>query len=118
MKELQLKRQRQNLRRHRARGGIIGTSGKPRLSVFRSNRYVYCQLIDDLNGVTMVGVHSKSIAPEKNVNTEVARTVGTTIAERAQEQGVKRVVFDRGSHQYEGNLAALADAAREAGLKF
>jgi len=66
----------------------------------------------------MVGVHSKSIAPDRNVNTDVAREVGKRVAERAREHGVKRVVFDRGSHQYEGNLAALADAAREAGLKF
>ncbi len=117
MKELRFKRHRRNLRKRRARGSIIGTSNKPRFSVFRSNKYVYCQLIDDVEGVTILGVHSKSLAPERNVNTDVAKQVGQAVAEKAQEKGIKRTVFDRGYHQYEGNIAALADAARAAGLK-
>ena len=96
----------------------MGTSTKPRLSVFRSNRYLYCQLIDDTKGNTIVGVNSKSLSPNQSINTEVARHVGQVLAGKAIENGVRRVVFDRGSHQYEGNLAAFADAAREAGLRF
>jgi len=118
MRELRLKRHRKNRRKNRTRQKIVGTPKKPRLSVFRSNRYMYCQLIDDRQAKTIMGVHSKRIAPEKSVNSEVASELGKEIARRAQEKNIKRVIFDRGSSQYEGNIAALADAAREGGLKF
>jgi large subunit ribosomal protein L18 len=104
----------------RIRKNISGTAERPRLSVFRSNKQIYAQLIDDQSGKTLLAASSKvkSIL-EPNVNKiEKSKKVGELIAERAKEAGIKTVVFDRNGYMYHGRVKALADAAREGGLKF
>jgi large subunit ribosomal protein L18 len=106
--------------RNRARLKKMG-NGRLRLSVFRSSKHIYAQVIDDANGVTVA--HATSLeggkgAPKKGSDAEAAAAVGKLVAERAIEKGVKDVVFDRGSYVYHGRVKALADAAREAGLNF
>ena len=104
----------------RIRKRLTGTSEIPRLSVFRSNKEIYAQVIDDLKGVTLTTVSSreKEIAGKKINKTEQAKLVGAAIAKKATEAGIAAVVFDRGGYLYHGRVKALADAAREAGLKF
>ena len=107
-------------RQRRVRKKVNGTTNRPRLSVFRSNRHISAQIIDDENGRTVVAA-STSEADMRGVTTsnkEAASKVGQLLAERAQVAGVQSVVFDRGGNKYHGRVAALADAAREAGLKF
>ena len=107
-------------RQRRVRKKISGTTNRPRLSVFRPNRHISAQIIDDENGRT-VGAASTSEADMRGVTTsnkEAATKVGQLLAERAQVAGVQSVVFDRGGNKYHGRVAALADAARDAGLKF
>ncbi len=111
------------LKRHlRVRKKVTGTAERPRLNVFRSSKHIYAQLIDDVAGVTIVSASTveKELNGEiKNgANVESARKVGEMIAKRAQEQGKKVVVFDRGGYLYHGRIQALAEAAREAGLEF
>ncbi|MGG1313142.1 50S ribosomal protein L18 [Cohnella laeviribosi] len=111
------------LKRHlRVRKKISGTAERPRLSVFRSSKHIYAQLIDDVKGVTLASASTldKELASQiKNGgNVESAAKVGELIAKRAKEKGYERVVFDRGGYLYHGRIQALADAAREAGLKF
>jgi large subunit ribosomal protein L18 len=110
-------------RRHqRIRRNIFGTPGKPRLNVFRSLNEIYAQVIDDLNGHTLVSASTidKELRGEMDglSKQEQARVVGKAVAERAQEEGITEVVFDRGGYKYIGRIAELADAAREQGLKF
>lgn len=109
-------------RSYRVRNGIRANSGRVRLSIFRSNKHIYAQLIDDSKGVTLASASTmqKGIIgdDEQGGNVDAARKVGQVIAARAKEQGVTQVVFDRGSCRYHGRVAALADAAREAGLDF
>jgi large subunit ribosomal protein L18 len=97
-------------------------NGRPRLSVFRSSKHIYAQIIDDVNGKTLAAASSieKSMREGKKTgaDTEAAKAVGKLVAERAVEKGVKDVVFDRGSYMYHGRVKALADAAREGGLNF
>jgi large subunit ribosomal protein L18 len=93
------------------------SSGRPRLSVFRSSKNIYAQVIDDAQGVTLVAASTLE-AEDKGSNKDAAARVGKLIAERAIEKGVKQVVFDRGGYIYHGRIKALADAAREAGLNF
>ena len=104
----------------RIRKDINGTTDRPRLSVFRSNQQIYCQLIDDSRGQTMTAASSseKGIAEKKGTKTEKAKLVGQLIAERAKEHGIESVVFDRGGYLYHGRVKALAEAARTGGLKF
>ena len=103
----------------RVRGKISGTPERPRLNVFRSNANIYAQIIDDVNGVTLVAASTLEKAFEGATgNKEAARTVGKLVAERALEKGIDTVVFDRGGYVYHGRVAALADGAREGGLKF
>ena len=108
------------LHRHvRVRGKISGTPERPRLNVFRSNANIYAQIIDDVNGVTLVSANTL----EKNFegatgNAEAAKKVGLLVAERALAKGIEEVVFDRGGYVYHGRIAALAEGAREGGLKF
>jgi large subunit ribosomal protein L18 len=105
----------------RIREKIAGTAERPRLNVYRSLNHIYTQLIDDANGVTLASASSKSKKGEEKTvggNVEAAKTVGKLIAERGQEKGIKKVVFDRGGYLYHGRIKALADAAREAGLEF
>ena len=107
-------------RQRRVRKKVTGTTSRPRLSVFRSNRHISAQIIDDENGRTVASA-STSEADLRGVTTsnkEAAVKVGSLLAERAQEAGIDSVVFDRGGNKYHGRVAALADAARDAGLKF
>jgi large subunit ribosomal protein L18 len=109
------------LRRHlRVRKKVRGTAEKPRLSVYRSLSHIYAQLIDDDAGRTIAAASDLEKGAQRNGNgkTGVAKEVGELIAQRAKEQGVSRVVFDRGGYRYHGRVKALAEAAREAGLEF
>ena len=108
------------LRRHiRVRGKISGTPECPRLNVFRSNANIYAQIIDDVNGVTLVAANTLEKGFEGATgNAEAAKKVGAALAERAKAKGIEQVVFDRGGYIYHGRVAALAEGAREAGLKF
>ena len=110
---------RQRIKR-RIRKVSFGTTARPRLSVFRSNKEIYVQVIDDNNGVTLVAASSrdKEIAKAKGTKTEIANLVGKTIAEKAKKAGVETVAFDRGGCLYHGRVKSLAEGAREAGLKF
>src|SRR5690625_5229735 len=107
-------------RHQRVRNKVVGTSERPRLNVFRSNKNIYVQLIDDMNGTTLASASSieKELNLESTGNIEAAKQVGELIAKRAQEKGYKSVVFDRGGYLYHGRVKALAEAAREAGLEF
>ncbi len=107
-------------RKHaRLRKHISGTAECPRLCVFRSNKHLYAQIVDDASGHTLVSASSldKDIAAKVN-NLETAKSVGKLIAERALAKGIENVVFDRSGYIYHGRIAALAEASREAGLKF
>lgn len=108
--------------RYRIRKIVSGTAERPRMSVFRSNKQIYVQFIDDQNGNTIAAVSSldKTIAPQTKgkTNIEVAAMVGKKAAEIAAEKGIKEVAFDRGGYLYHGRVKSLADAAREGGLKF
>ena len=107
------------LHRHvRVRGKISGTPERPRLNVFRSNANIYAQIIDDVNGVTLVSANTLEKGFEGTGNCEGAKKVGLALAERAKEKGIEEVVFDRGGNVYHGRVAALAEGAREGGLKF
>ena len=108
------------LKRHvRVRGKISGTPECPRLNVFRSNANIYAQIIDDVNGVTLVAANTLEKGFEGATgNAEAAKKVGAALAERAKAKGIEVVVFDRGGYVYHGRVAALAEGAREGGLKF
>ncbi|MFN4189560.1 MAG: 50S ribosomal protein L18 [Pseudothermotoga sp.] len=116
-------RRSQRIKRHlRIRKKIFGTAEKPRLSVFKSQRHIYVQLIDDTKGHTILS--ASTLDPElrqkiaKTYNKEAAKEVGKLIAQRALSKGINQVVFDRGGFKYHGRIKELADAAREVGLKF
>ena len=115
---------RKQLRRKKIRSSIRkklrGTAERPRLSVFRSNRDIYVQLIDDISGVTLASASStqKDIAPAKSNKVEQAKLVGQAIGEKAKASGIIAVVFDRGGYLYHGRVKSLAEGAREAGLQF
>ena len=116
-------RQEVRVKKHmRIRNRFSGTAERPRLAVFRSNNHMYAQIIDDTVGNTLVSASTleKEIKAEleKTNNVDAAAYLGTVIAKRAIEKGIKEVVFDRGGFIYQGKIAALADAAREAGLEF
>ena len=106
--------------RYAIRNKVSGTSEKPRLAIFRSNKQIYAQLINDLEGVTLVSASSrdKSLSGAKGNKIEQAASVGKLIADNAKKAGVEDVVFDRGGFLYHGRVKALAESAREAGLKF
>ena len=109
----------QRLKRHkRVRGKISGTPERPRLAVYRSNANIQAQIIDDVNGVTLVSASSYEKDFEGGSNKEAARKVGNTLAQRALEKGISAVVFDRGGYIYHGRVSELAEGAREGGLKF
>ena len=106
-------------RRARVRRQIRkSANGRPRLSIFRSNKYIYAQVIDDLNGKTVASASSREDAVTASATAAAAAAVGKLVAQRATEQGVKEVVFDRGPYLYHGRVKALAEAAREGGLAF
>jgi large subunit ribosomal protein L18 len=109
------------IRRHvRVRKQVRGTAARPRLAVFRSNRHVVAQVIDDVNGRTLCAASTleSDLRGGATSNVDAATRVGTLVAERAKEAGVDQVVFDRGGFRYHGRIAAVADAARAAGLEF
>ena len=110
----------QRMKRHaRVRGKISGTAERPRLSVFRSESNIYAQIIDDVAGNTLCSASTVEKGFEGNGgNVEAAKKIGETIAKRALEKGIENVVFDRGGYIYHGRVAALAEGAREGGLKF
>ncbi len=119
------KKSRQEVRakkHRRMRNRLSGTAERPRLAVFRSNNHMYAQIIDDVAGVTLASACTleKEVKGEleKTNNVEAAAYLGTVIGKRALEKGINTVVFDRGGYIYQGKVAALADAAREAGLVF
>lgn len=108
---------RRNRRRVRVRSRVTGTAERPRLSVFRSSKHIYAQVIDDLAGKTLAQASSStSKMTGKKIDKSVG--VGTEVAQKAKAAGIAKVVFDRGGYKYHGRVKALADAAREAGLEF
>ena len=112
---------RQNAVHDRIRKQLQGTAERPRLNVYRSLNHIYVQVIDDLHGKTLVSASSaegKKAERRTGGNVAAAKSVGKTIAERAKEKGITKVVFDRGGYIYHGRVKALADAAREGGLQF
>ncbi len=113
-------RQEQRVRRHaRVRKQVFGTAERPRLAVYRSEKNIYAQIIDDVKGVTLVAASSLDKGYEGlGSNKEAARKVGEMIAKKALDNGINEVVFDRGGFVYHGRVKELADGAREAGLKF
>lgn len=102
----------------RIRAKVVGTANLPRLSVFRSNKAVYAQLIDDDNQCTLASASSFEISKDKSANIAISKEVGKKIAEKALVTGIKTVVFDRNGYLYHGRIKALAEGAREAGLQF
>jgi large subunit ribosomal protein L18 len=120
MKHASYKQQLKDRRKKRVRKKVSGTGARPRLSVFRSNRHIYAQVIDDVSGRTLVAASSmeKSLETAGKKKAEQASEVGKAIAARAREAGVEAVVFDRGGNLYHGRVKALAEGAREAGLRF
>ena len=106
-------------KRHlRVRKKVFGTTERPRLSVYRSEKNIYAQIIDDVNAVTVVAASSLDKTIEKGSNKEAAKLVGELVAKRAIEKGITEVVFDRGGYVYHGRIQELAEGARSAGLKF
>jgi large subunit ribosomal protein L18 len=112
------KRQRRLRRRRRVRARIVGSAERPRLSVYRSNRGVFAQLVDDAGGRTLAAVNWTEPELRKLSASEQAKRAGELLAERAKSAGVESCVFDRGGYQFHGRVKALAEGAREKGLKF
>ena len=102
--------------RQRIRKKVSGTGSVPRLSIFRSNKNINCQLIDDVNGITVASASSNGVKVDGN-KAEQAKVVGTMIAEKAKAKNIQKVVFDRGGYLYHGRVKALADAVRESGIE-
>ena len=119
MSRVQDRKQRRTRIKRRFREGVRGTADRPRLSVYRSLRHVYAQVIDDEQGVTVASASSLENSGSGGTgNCEAGKALGKLVAERAKEKGVETVVFDRGGFRYHGVIRAIADGAREAGLKF
>lgn len=116
------KHRRQVRRRQHVRSNITGTAQRPRLTVFRSSKHIYAQLVDDLNGVTIAAASSRAESLQKELNyggnIKAAKVVGKKLAEVAKGKGINAAAFDRGHYRYHGRIKALADAAREGGLQF
>ena len=108
----------QKRRKSRVRANIFGTSSQPRLSVYRSNRYINAQIIDDSQGKTLVSLTEKSLASQETNPTKRAEDLGEALAKLAKTKKIKQVVFDRGSYQFHGRVKALAQGARKGGLEF
>ncbi len=116
MKKAKEKRDKKIRRHVKVRHKISGTDKRPRLSVFKSNKGIYIQLINDRNGQTLVSVNSKEIKKAKDKKVDIAFKAGKLLAEKALKKKIKEVVFDRGPYRYHGRVKAVADGAREAGL--
>lgn len=118
MYKVMVRRNNRFRRKIKIRSTLKGTGDKPRLSVFRSNRYIYAQLIDDVKKVTVVGIDALVKDLHKNVTKiEAAKQVGKALARKALEMGIKKAAFDRNGYKFHGRVKSLADAAREEGLK-
>jgi len=106
--------------KRRIRNHVLGSESKPRLSVFRSNKEIYAQLVDDINGKTLISASSKDkdIADNKKNKTELSKLVGISIGSKAVKSGIEKIGFDRNGYLYHGRVKSLAEGAREAGLKF
>ncbi|MGM5470556.1 50S ribosomal protein L18 [Flavobacteriaceae bacterium LMO-SS05] len=104
----------------RIRKVVSGTESRPRLAVFRSNKEIYAQIVDDVSGKTIIAASSrdKDLSTAKGTKTEIAALVGKSLAEKALKAGVEAIAFDRGGYQYHGRVKSLAEGAREGGLKF
>lgn len=100
------------------RNKFSGTAERPRLSVYRSNHHIYAQVIDDVKGHTLCAASTRELELDKTSDVAAASAVGTAIAKKAMDKGIETIIFDRGGYVYHGKVKALADAAREAGLKF
>jgi large subunit ribosomal protein L18 len=123
MDQQKRKRLRQERRRHHVRRAIVGTALRPRLTVFRSSKHIYAQLIDDLNGMTLAAASSVEEEAEGKKrayggNVKAAAAVGKLLAQNARSKGIGKAAFDRGHYRYHGRIKALADGAREGGLQF
>jgi len=122
MNPQKLKQKRRLRRKRHVRRKIVGTAERPRLSVFRSSKHIYAQLIDDLTGRTLAAASSNSPELRKELpyggNVKAAQVVGKRLAEIAKERGITKAAFDRGPYRYHGRVKALAEAAREGGLQF
>jgi len=118
MARIKDRREARQRRHQRLRQRVIGTSARPRLSVFRSLGHTYAQVIDDSNGHTIVSASTRELSPGVSPKTVAALEIGKLVAERAKVQGIKQVVFDRGGNKYHGRVKALADGAREGGLDY
>ena len=123
MNPIKLKERQRSRRAFHVRNKIVGTAERPRLSIFRSSKHIYAQLIDDQNGRTLASASTKVKKGEQAAvgyggNALAAKLVGLQIAERAKAAGIKKVAFDRGHYRYHGRIKALADGAREGGLQF
>lgn len=113
------KKERRKKRHKRIRKKVFGTLERPRLCVFRSNKHIYCQIIDDERAHTLVSASDLELRLEKKLKkTEIAKEVGKLIAKKALEKNIKKVVFDRAGYKFHGRVKALAEGAREAGLIF
>ena len=106
------------IRHRRVRRRVVGADDRPRLSVFRSNKQIYAQIVDDMEGRTLAAASSIEPGIEETGKIDAAKSVGAAVAKRAKERGIEKVVFDRGGYQYHGRVKALADAARAEGLDF
>lgn len=115
---LKLKEKARLKRKKRVRKEVFGIPEKPRMSVFRSNKHIYVQLIDDREGITLLGVSSLNFKGTRGANVNAAGEVGEKVAKLALKKGISEVVFDRNGYLYHGRIRALADAARKNGLKF
>ena len=122
MNHQKAKLKRQLRRRHHVRRKIVGTAERPRLTVFRSSKHIYAQLIDDLSGVTLAAASSNTKEARGEMpyggNVKAATVVGKRLAEAAKTKGIQKAAFDRGHYRYHGRVKALADGAREGGLQF
>jgi len=114
------KNERRQRIKNRIRKIVSGTESRPRLSVFRSNKEIYAQIVDDVTGKTIAAASSrdKDISKEKGTKTEIAKLVGKAVGDKAVKAGVESIAFDRGGYLYHGRVKSLAEGAREAGLKF
>lgn len=119
MNKLKLRNQKREKRQKKVRSKIFGTANKPRLSVYRSNRYTYVQLIDDENGKTLVSADIKELGKTTNkTKFQQAEMLGELIGNKAKVKGIARIVFDRSYYKFHGRIKALAEGARKGGLKF
>lgn len=122
MDQQKTKHRRQLRRRHHVRSKVVGTAQRPRLTVFRSSKHIYAQLIDDMSGLTLASASSRTKDARATLpyggNIKASQVVGKKLAEQAIAKGIKLAAFDRGHYRYHGRIKALADAAREGGLQF